>query len=146
VEPEPFPSVTVMATGASAVGMVFYREPHGVMTDDVVIVQPWSIEDEIKLQMLAEAQGAKMEMPEHDIDLEYLAVALAQTIAQGGYLYEAKLYTKRVRQLSISVPVGADGLPDLPRQRQIAAVAKRIDNIRAKLQEAGVWSKAVRLS
>src|SRR5262249_49661979 len=39
IRPELFPSVTVMATGASAVGTVFYRENNCVMTDDVVIVQ-----------------------------------------------------------------------------------------------------------
>jgi hypothetical protein len=86
------------------------------------------------------------DLPEHDIDLGYLAVALAQTIAQGGCLYEAKLYTKRVAQLTIEVPVDAEGKPDIKRQRQIAAVVKRLDQIRSKLQETGIWSKGVRLA
>ncbi|WP_371782854.1 HsdM family class I SAM-dependent methyltransferase [Streptosporangium subroseum] len=145
--PEPYPSVTVMATGASAVGMVFYREADGVMTDDVVIVQPWSVETEETWRTEAEIKGEEpVGLPPYDIDLGYLAVALGQTIAQGGYLYEAKLYTKRVRQLEVDVPINKDGKPDLERQRQIAAVVKRLDNVRAKLQETGAWSKSVRLS
>ncbi|MBU8551935.1 N-6 DNA methylase [Streptomyces rochei] len=151
VEPEPYPSVTVMATGASAVGTVFYREANCVMTDDVVIVQSWPKGDsdlqltfEDNAEDIAEPVGDKI--PEHEIDLAYLAVALSQTIAQGGYLYEAKLYTKRVAQLSIEVPVDADGNPDIDRQKQIAAVAKRLDQIRSKLQETGAWSKSVRLA
>lgn len=152
VEPEPHPSVTVMATGASAVGTVFYREANCVMTDDVVIVQSWPKEDSgMQLSFDDEAgdRGVKSSgsrVPEHDIDLGYLAVALSQTIAQGGYLYEAKLYTRRVAQLSIEVPVSPDGTPDIERQRQIAAVAKRLDQIRSKLQETGIWSKGVRLA
>ncbi|AKJ10804.1 hypothetical protein ABB07_12505 [Streptomyces incarnatus] len=151
VEPEPYPSVTVMATGASAVGTVFYREANCVMTDDVVIVQSWPMEDD-RLQLSFEDDAESVEesiddiTPEHDIDLAYLAVALSQTIAQGGYLYEAKLYTKRVAQLSVEVPVNAEGDPDIERQRQIAAVAKRLDQIRSKLQETGAWSKSVRLA
>ncbi|GGT45394.1 class I SAM-dependent DNA methyltransferase [Nonomuraea spiralis] len=145
--PEPYPSVTVMATGASAVGMVFNREAGCVMTDDVVIVQPWSEETEEKWRSEAESRGEEPAgLPPHDIDLGYLAVALGKTIAQGGYLYEAKLYTKRVRQLMIEVPINENGDPDLDRQRRIAAAVKRLDGIRAKLQEAGMWSKSVRLS
>jgi type I restriction-modification system DNA methylase subunit len=148
VEPEEFPSVTVMATGASAVGMVFYREANCVMTDDVVIVQPWPRNDEHGQLTLGDEPSdlGNSSLPLHDIDLEYLAVALAQTIAQGGFLYEAKLYVKRVQQLTVEVPVDESGKPDLERQRQIAAVAKRLDQIRAKLQEAGTWSKSVRLA
>ena len=147
VEPEPYPSVTVMATGASAVGTVFYREANCVMTDDVVIVQPWPKEPEDgQLELDAEEGTPEGELPKHDIDLGFLAVALAQTIAQGGYLYEAKLYTRRVAQLAIEVPVDEEGNPDMERQRQIAAVAKRLDQIRSKLQETGAWSKGVRLA
>ncbi|MEU7753673.1 N-6 DNA methylase [Micromonospora sp. NPDC049171] len=173
IRPELFPSVTVMATGASAVGTVFYRENNCVMTDDVVIVQPWSMaaEREWKRHKLAAflcipadevsdddidqeevgryidlANLAENDLPESSIDLHYLAVALSQTIAQGGYLYEAKLYTKRVSQLVVEVPRGPDDAPDLERQRQIAAAAKRLDGIRSRLEEIGRWSKAVRLS
>jgi len=104
VHPEVFPSVTVMATGASAVGTVFYRENNCVMTDDVVIVQPWSLldsrkwkkekraaetgedideilDDEIDAQdpgeYLALDRLDPNDLPRTDIDLHYLAVALS---------------------------------------------------------------------
>ncbi|MCF3123158.1 N-6 DNA methylase [Streptomyces arenae] len=153
VEPEPYPCVTVMATGASAVGTVFYREANCVMTDDVVIVQPWpkpptdgQLELDGETSDVVDESVNDTEPPEHDIDLGYLAVAMSQTIAQGGYVYEAKLYTKRVAQLTIEVPVDSEGKPDIERQRQIAAVVKRLDQIRSKLQETGTWSKGVRLA
>ena len=147
-KPEEFPSVTVMATGASAVGMVFYRDAGCVVTDDVVIVQPWSVaaEREWIAKKRSDERGNGDGLPPHDIDLHYLVVALSRSIAEGGYLYEAKLYTKRVRQLNIEVPVDAQGEPDLERQRQIAAAAKRLDGIRSRLEEAGRWSREARLA
>jgi hypothetical protein len=147
-KPERFPSATVMATGASAVGMVFFRGAKCIMTDDVVIVQPWSAvaEQELDAQAPLGENDNDDELPVHDIDLHYLVVALAQSIAEGGYLYEAKLYTKRVRQLNIEVPVDSQGKPDLDRQRQIAAAAKRLDGVRSRLEEAGKWSKEARLA
>jgi type I restriction enzyme M protein len=144
VRPERFPSVTVMATGASAVGMVHLREEGAVMTDDVVIVQPWP---EVLLPgPFPAGVGPTPELPPHQIDLDYLSVALANTIAQGGYLYEAKLYVRRVRQLVIQVPVDEQGQPDPVRQSQIAAVAKRLDNVRARIDEANKWIRGARLA
>ena len=136
------------ATGASAVGMVFYRDAGCVMTDDVVIVQPWSVaaEREWIAKDRSDGRGNGDGLPPHNIDLHYLVVALSRSIAEGGYLYEAKLYTKRVRQLNIEVPVDSQGEPDLERQRQIAAAAKRLDGIRSRLEEAGKWSKEARLA
>lgn len=139
-----YPFATVMATGASAVGMVFYREPGCIVTDDVVIVKPWSKDAEREWE--ASEHDPVEVTPPHDIDIGYLCVALAQTIAEGGYVYEAKLYQTRVKQLTITVPVDDDGNPDIDRQRLIAASAKRLDSIRARLQETGAWSRAVRLA
>ncbi len=147
VRPEYWPSVTVMATGASAVGMVFYREADCVMTDDVVIVEPWPAA--ARAEALEDFDPDEDEVPpppSHDIDLRYLAVALARAIAQGSYLYEAKLYTQRVRQLEVEVPVLDDGSHDVDRQRAIADAASRLDDIRRRLEEAGQWSRAVRLA
>lgn len=139
--PERYPSVTVMATGASAVGLVHLREANSVMTDDVVIVQPWP-------NVLLPGPFAEPghDIPPHDIDLGYLAVALARTIAQGGYMYEAKLYVRRVTQLSVDIPVDGEGRPDLARQIAIARVVKRIDDVRDRIDEASRWIKTVRLS
>ena len=78
------PSVTVMATGASAVGLVHGREAGAVMTDDVVIVQAWP---EVLLPgPFPAGNGPTPDLPTHQIDLDYLTVALANTIAQGGFL------------------------------------------------------------
>ncbi len=144
IGPERYPSVTVMATGASAVGLVHGREAGAVMTDDVVIVQPWP---EVALPgPFPSGTGPTPDLPPHRIDLDYLGVALANTIAQGGFLYEAKLYVRRVRQLVIQVPVDDTGEPDLVRQRQIAAVVKRVDNVRARLDEANHWIRRARLT
>ncbi|MFS3128096.1 class I SAM-dependent DNA methyltransferase [Nocardioides sp. Bht2] len=139
--PERYPSATVMATGASAVGLVHLREAGAVMTDDVVIVQPWP---SVPLPGPFAAPGR--DLPKHDIDLEYLTVALARSITQGGYMYEAKLYVRRVQQLSIEVPVDEAGRPDLDRQRAIAKVSRRIDDVRERIDEAARWIKTTRLS
>lgn len=143
VYPERYPSVTVMATGASAVGLVHEREAGAVMTDDVVIVQPWP--EELLPAPFPSRVGITPDLPRHRIDLSYLAVALAQSIAQGGYLYEAKLYVRRVKQLTIQIPVDDAGEPDLDRQRQIAALVRRIEDIRARLDEANRWMRQARL-
>ncbi|MFB9768246.1 hypothetical protein ACFFOS_27975, partial [Nocardioides kongjuensis] len=153
VEPEEFPSVTVMATGASAVGLVHLREAGSVMTDDVVIVQPWPTEEPGVIDVDGSDTGDNRlsslgddGLPAHDIDLGYLAVALARTIAQGGYMYEAKLYVRRVTQLVIEVPVREDGRPDTERQVAIARVVKRIDEIRDRIDEANRWIRSSRLA
>jgi len=38
------------------------------------------------------------------IDLQFLAVQLRSATAAGGYLYEAKLFTGRVKELEIELP------------------------------------------
>ena len=143
IGPERYPSVTVMATGASAVGLVHGREAGAVMTDDVVIVQPWP--NVLLPGPFPSGSGPTPGLPLHQIDLDYLTVALAKTIAQGGFLYEAKLYVRRVRQLVIEVPVDDAGVPNLLRQQRIAAVVKRVDTVRARLDEANHWIRRARL-
>jgi type I restriction enzyme M protein len=112
-----------MANGAKAVGRVFVREPGAVITDDVIAV----------------------ESLDSNIDLEYLAVALRSAIASGGYVYEAKLFVRRVKALTIAVPVRPDGAPDLEQQRRIAAAVKRFDSIRERLSELGTRSSEARI-
>lgn len=79
-----------------------------------------------------------------DVDLDYLAVALRSAIAAGGFVYEAKLFARRVRELEVQVPVN-DGVPDLGRQRKIADAVKRFDSIRERLAELGSWSLEARI-
>jgi hypothetical protein len=115
--------VTVMANGAKAVGKVFVREPGCVITDDVIAV----------------------EVIHPDLDLEYVAEALRGAIARGGFLYEAKLFVRRVKELSIEVPVDQSGAFDIEQQRVIASAVKRFDSIRDRLGELGNWSSTARI-
>ncbi len=109
--------------GAKAVGRVFVREPNTVITDDVIAVEALT----------------------DDVDLDYLAVALRSAIAAGGFVYEAKLFAKRVRELEVEIPVNGADAPDLARQRQISEAVKRFDSIRERLAELGAWSLEARI-
>jgi len=117
------PLVTVNANGAS-VGRVYVRLDRCVLTDDVIAV----------------------EVLEPGIDLEFLAIQLRGAVAAGGFLYEAKLFTTRVRELIVEIPVQDDGSFDLGRQRTIAAAVRRFDGIRERLAELGERSAAVRIA
>ncbi|WP_162238675.1 HsdM family class I SAM-dependent methyltransferase [Microbacterium sp. Leaf161] len=87
---EPTATITVNANGAS-VGKVFVRPAGCLLTDDVIAVTP--------------AQ-------EGLFNLDYLSIALQNSVTAGGYLYEAKLFATRVRELEVSVPVNDDGSYD----------------------------------
>jgi hypothetical protein len=119
------PLVTVIANGAKAVGKVFVRreEQYAIM-DDV-----------IGIEILSD-----------QIDLDYLASELRRCIAAGNFIYEAKLFSGRARQLTAAIPIRPDGSFDLDRQQTIAAVVKRFDLIRAKLHDIGDWSATARIS
>lgn len=109
------PVVTVNATGASAVGIVFVREGRFAMTDDVISIRPLT----------------------EEIDVEYLASAVRASIAGGDFQYEAKLYQGRVKQLAVEVPVTADGAFDVDRQRAIGAASRDIAALQERLEELG---------
>lgn len=117
------PTVTVNATGASGVGIVFLRETRAMITDDVIAVVP-------------RAPG---------LDPQYLAVALSSVIAQGDFQYEAKLYQGRLKELAIEVPVDDAGVPDLELQRSIGMAVARVEQIKERMTDLGVWSKQTRL-
>jgi len=121
---ETVPVVTVIANGAKAVGKVFVRDEKCAITDDVIAV----------------------EVLTPDIDLDYLATELRRAIAAGNFIYEAKLFVGRVRQLSVSIPVTEAGQFDLDHQRTIANATKRFDTIRSKLHDIGDWSETARIS
>ncbi|PPG15078.1 hypothetical protein C5D36_09950 [Rathayibacter sp. AY1C6] len=115
-------SVTVNANGAS-VGKVFVRPPGCLLTDDVIAVYP------IKPNLF---------------DLDYLSIALQSAVTAGGFLYEAKLFATRVKELEIAVPVTADGALDFEQQRKIASATKRFDANVERLAEVGRWSADAR--
>ncbi len=108
------PIVTVNANGAS-VGKVYVRRDRCAITDDVIIV----------------------EVNDGNIDLDYLAVALRAAVDKGGFLYEAKLFARRVKELVVELPTSPDGSLDLIQQQAIATAVKRFDNLRAKLRDLG---------
>lgn len=120
---ETAPSVTVNANGAS-VGKVFVRPTGCLLTDDVIAVQPTN---------------------STAIDLDYLSVALQSAVTAGGFLYEAKLFTTRLKELSVSIPVDDNGEFDLEQERRIASAAKRFDAIVSRLAELGRWSSEARI-
>jgi type I restriction enzyme M protein len=117
------PIVTVNANGAS-VGKVYVRDQACAITDDVIII----------------------DVLDDSIDLDFLAIQLRSAVAAGGFLYEAKLFVARVKELTVSLPVRADGTLDIEHQRKIAAAVKRFDNIRLKLSELGQWSAEARIA
>lgn len=117
------PVVTVNANGAS-VGKVFLRPAGCLITDDVIAVHV--------------ADGV-------DILPEYLAVALQDAVNAGGFLYEAKLFATRVRELDIQVPISADGSFDLDVQRQVAAATKRLNALVTRLGDLGRSATEARL-
>lgn len=117
------PTVTVNATGASGVGIVFLRETRAMITDDVIAVVP-------------EVDG---------LDPQYLAVALSSVIGQGDFQYEAKLYQGRLKELKIEVPVCEDGTPDIELQRAIGRAVARVEQIKERMTDLGTWSKQSRL-
>jgi type I restriction enzyme M protein len=118
------PTVTVNATGASGVGIVFVRENECVITDDVIAVVP--------------------KVP--GIDPSYLATALSSVIAGGDFQYEAKLYQGRLSELTIEIPVTESGEFDLEMQRAIGQAVRRVEVLQDRLTDVGAWSRAARLT
>lgn len=118
------PCVTVNATGASGVGIVFVREDRCVLTDDVIAISPLT----------------------DQIDLYYLAAALRSAVAEGDFQYEAKLYQGRVRALTLEFPVTDDGEFDLDLQRQIGLAVRRVEALQDRLSELGQWARSARLT
>lgn len=118
------PCVTVNATGASGVGIVFVREDRCVLTDDVIAISPRS----------------------DLIDLHYLAAALKSAVAKGDFQYEAKLYQGRVRSLVLEFPVTEDGELDVELQTAIGQTVRQVETLQTRLNEIGNWARTTRLT
>jgi type I restriction enzyme M protein len=114
--------VTINANGAS-VGKVYVRDQECVLTDDVIII----------------------DILHSKINPEYLALQLRSAIAAGGFLYEAKLFAKRVEELEVDLPIMINGEFDIQQQNIISMAIKRFDNIRLRLVELGEASKNARI-
>lgn len=77
------------------------------------------------------------------IDLNYLKFTLENTISEGNFEYEAKLYS-RVKELFVSIPIEQNKEFDVNRQEDISAAFMRFNTVRQKLSEMGQWSLDVR--
>jgi len=115
------PVVTVNANGAS-VGKVYLRKDTCVITDDVIAV----------------------ECKQDGINLDFLAVALRTAVDKGGFLYEAKLFVRRVRELEVEIPINGQGDFDLQQQVDIASAIRRFDALKTRLSDLGERSSTVR--
>lgn len=115
------PLITINANGAS-VGHVYVRRDKCALTDDVIAV----------------------EVNNPGIDLGYLAVALREAVDMGGFLYEAKLFATRVRELEVEIPVTPSGEFDTGQQQKIASAVHRFDALRTRLHDLGTRSLTVR--
>jgi type I restriction enzyme M protein len=73
-----------------------------------------------------------------------LAVALRTAVYKGGFLYEAKLFATRVRELAVDIPVKDDGSFDVKQQQAIASAVRRFDLLRTRLHDLGLRSNSVR--
>ena len=115
------PIVTVNANGAS-VGRVYVRRDRCGITDDVIIV----------------------EVKDADIKHDYLAVALQAAVDKGGFIYEAKLFATRAKELEVDIPVKEDGSFDVEQQLAIASAVKRFDALRTRLHDLGIRTGTAR--
>ena len=115
------PIVTVNANGAS-VGRVYVRRARCAITDDVIII----------------------EVKHDNIDLDYLSIALRAAVDRGGFLYEAKLFATRVKELEVEIPITLKDEFDVVQQKAIASAVKRFNSLRARLHDLGLRSAAVR--
>lgn len=116
------PTLTVNANGAS-VGKVFVRPAGCLLTDDVIAVKP---------------------LESSHFDLDFLSIALQNSVAAGGYLYEAKLFVSRVKELQIHVPVDDAGRIDLEQQTRIASATKRFESTIERMAELGLYGASAR--
>ncbi|MCT9868718.1 N-6 DNA methylase [Paenarthrobacter aurescens] len=105
--------VTVNANGS--VGWVFVREPGCLITDDVIAVEPV-------------VEG---------ISLDYLALALQKAASSGGFIYEAKLFAARVKELTVEIPVDENGDHDMEQQQKIAAATRRFQLLTTRIADLG---------
>jgi type I restriction enzyme M protein len=88
------------------VGKVLVSDQRCILTDDVIVVNAL----------------------DSSVDLQFLAFQLRREVAAGAFLYEAKLFAERVREVDVDLSVKPDGSLDLEQQRSIASAVKRFDD------------------
>jgi type I restriction enzyme M protein len=112
VEAPPF--VTVNANGAS-IGRVYVRHEECGITDDVIAVRP-------------KAAG---------VSVDYLGIALQDAVNAGRFIYEAKLFVGRVKELEVAIPVDENGEFSVTHQTLVAAAIRRFNALRTRLADLG---------
>lgn len=119
VETSPF--VTVNANGAS-IGRVYVRSDQCGITDDVIAIRPLL----------------------DGVSVEYLAIALQDAVNAGRFIYEAKLFVGRVKELEVAIPVDEHGEFSLEHQKLVAAAIRRFNALRTRLSDLGLKSETAR--
>lgn len=77
---------------------------------------------------------------------EYLKWALKESINRERFEYGAKLYSARLKKISVLIPVTSDGADfDLERQRALAEAHEKLDEFRREIESLGRWAAAVKL-
>jgi len=105
------PLITVNANGS--VGDVFLRtEPRYVIHDDVIGIDVVS----------------------GDIDPLYAVYAIRESVAKARFRWDAKLYLKRLRPLTIRIPVDQNRAFDVQQQQALATQYERLETLKAAIQ------------
>ena len=99
--------ITLGATGS--VGVVHIRDE-----------EKWFLHDD----------AMAIEILDPNIDVQYFRFALQQAITKAQFNYSAKLYSKRLADLQVRIPLDADGKYDLDAQRALAQIFSQQDKIR----------------
>lgn len=119
IEAPPF--VTVNANGAS-IGRVYVRSTECGITDDVISVRSL--------------------VP--GISVDYLAIALQDAVNAGRFIYEAKLFVGRVKELEVAIPVDTSGQYSIEHQQLVAAAVKRFNSLKSRLVDLGIRAEEAR--
>lgn len=115
--------VTVNANGAS-VGKVYVRTGECALTDDVIAI----------------------DVIDPNLDYSFVAVELRRAVAAGGFLYEAKLFATRVRELSINVPIDDNDIFDIDQQKLVSTAVSRFEAAQRRLADLGKWAENARIA
>ena len=118
---EAAPFVTVNANGAS-IGRVFVRSVECGITDDVISVRPL--------------------LPK--VSVGYLAIALQDAVNAGRFIYEAKLFVGRVKELEVAIPIKKNGQFSPEHQTLVAAAVRRFDSLKSRLIDLGIRAQEAR--
>jgi hypothetical protein len=111
-------------------GIPVYHEPMIVIAANGSVGSVF-IRDEPKYTVHDDALGVIPQTPE--LVPEYVRYALRNAAAKSQFQYNAKLYQKRLKALSIPVPAKPDGSIDRERQEELAATFDAIDALKGRL-------------